>query len=258
MADIASLLTQSSCLTCLPPKQRKIIAVALLANALPLPARLSNTAAWFAPYRAGTVTKDANSRVSRLADVSGNGRALTITTAADGFLYVAGNAGSNGLNYLSNHLVVADPFQTVNFALVQPCTFYLLARITATQIITGNLTDGLSINSAGIILSVSSTNVQLNNVAAFTTAIPGGLNTWAVFTAIFNGANSFLQVNRVAGITGNAGSTDPGGFTLGSRSDGNRVPTLDVMEAIVRTGADDAATRTAIQLYLGAKVGIVI
>lgn len=256
--DITSLLSRGSCFQCLPPATRKVLRLALLANWLPLPARLSNTVAWYRPYVTTTVTKDANSRVSLLKDVSGNSRSLTVTTAADGFLLKAGDAGSNSLSYLSARAVVSDPFTTASFTLAQPCTFYLLARLTAQQGITGNLTDGLSNVSAGIILAANSTNVNLNNVAAFNTAIPGGLNTWAVFTAIFNGTSSLLQVNRVASVSGDAGSTAPGGFTLGTRADGNRVPTMDCLEAIVRTGADDAATRDAMQLYLAAKVGLSI
>lgn len=257
--DIPALLSGGSCFQCLPPATRRALRLALLANWLPLPAKLSNVAGWYRPYVTTTVTQDTTPRVIQLNDVSGNSRSL-ITSTANGFQLNAANAGSNNLAYLTNHSALVGPFATANFALVQPCTIYVLARFTATQgALSGHLTDGLSNVSAGIIMTANASTVSLNNVGAFNTALPGGLNAWAVFTAIFNGASSFFQINRVAGITGNAGSTNPGGLTLGSRSDGGRTPTgADVLEAIVNTGADDAATRDALQLYLASKVGLSI
>lgn len=257
--NIPALLAAGSCFQCLPPATRKLLRLALLANWLPTPATLTNTAGWYRPYVTSTVTQDATPRVIQLNDVSGNGRSL-ITSTSNGFQLNAANAGSNNLAYLTNHSALVGPFATVNFGLVQPCTIYLLARVTAAQGgLSGNLTDGLSNVSAGIIIGANSSTVGLNNVAAFNTALPGGLNVWAVFTAIFNGASSFFQINRVAGITGNAGSTDPGGLTLGSRADGGRTPAgADVLEVIVRAGADSAATRDALQLYLAAKIALSI
>lgn len=253
-ANIASLLASAGCLECLPKDQRQLARIALLANWLPLPARLAGTVAWFAAYRPATVTLNAG-RVSRLNDLSGNGHFLTIANPVNSFTLSPGDGTSGGRAFLHNHAVVADPFQTANFGLKQPCTIYLLARVTAqaAPATSYDLFDGLP-NLSAAIRQVGQTNtIDLNALGGSQVMITGA---WAVFTAIFNGTNSFLQQNRAAGVTGDGGIIDPGGFTLGTRGDGNRVPTMDVMEAIVRTGADSAATINSLQLYLAAKVGL--
>lgn len=258
--NITSLLGQASCFQCLSPAERSIVKLGLLSSWLPLPARDSRTEAWYASYRAGTLTQ-VGGRVSNWADLSGHGRDLAISIPSEGFLYNAGNAGSNNVPYLGPRVVGTVAFKTGAFTLNQPCTFYVLARQTALTAggISGDIFDGRAgNNSAGIVIAANTSTVNLNLVAGFNTAIPGGLNTWAVFTAIFNSTTSFLQVNRVAAITGNAGAVSPSGFVLGTRSDGGRVPVINVIEAIVRSGADDAATRDAFQLYLAARVGLTI
>jgi hypothetical protein len=83
------------------------------------------------------------------------------------------------------------------------------------------------------------------------------LDTFGIVRCIFDGANSFIQVNNEAGDGGSTGANTFGGFTLGAQYDGVAgVSKIEVKEIVCRTVHDSAGDQTAIVNYLNAKYTI--
>jgi hypothetical protein len=73
------------------------------------------------------------------------------------------------------------------------------------------------------------------------------LNEWHIVRILFNGANSFLQIDLHDPITGNFGTTNMGGVALGAVNGGtNYLAHFSIKGLIARKSADAAATHLAI------------
>lgn len=79
--------------------------------------------------------------------------------------------------------------------------------------------------------------------------------TWQVWDMLFNGASSSFAINGGAATTGDVGSTNAGGLTLGIYLDGAQFPSnMDLYGAIVYNNATARALDVA---YLMGKAGVV-
>lgn len=156
-------------------------------------------------------------------------------------------------------------FKTTNsFSLAQPWTCYMLVRPVLFDNAVDYIIDGTGSNASGAILVKASSTQPVAAAGGSTTTPILGTQTYTsgnviVLTAVFNGANSVMQINRLAPDLGNAGSNSPGGIMLGARgTDGLRAGNFDFFEAIIRRGADDAQQRDMFQRYLAGVGRIVI
>lgn len=159
----------------------------------------------------------------------------------------------------------AFTFKTTSFSLIQPWSLYMLVRpVTFENAAVDYVIDGTGSNASGAILIKSSSTQPVVAAGGSTTTPILGSQTYTagnviVLSAVFNGANSVMQINRLTPDLGNAGSNTPGGIQLGSRgADGLRAGSLDFFEAIIRRGADDAQQRDMFQRYLAGVGRIVI
>lgn len=84
------------------------------------------------------------------------------------------------------------------------------------------------------------------------------LNTYNIIRALFNGTSSKLILNNNTPVTGNAGTVNPSGFSLGGQhNDGiNRWSNIKVKEIIIRKVADTSENETTIYEYLKNKHGL--
>ena len=132
------------------------------------------------------------------------------------------------------------------FTLNQPATVYLLGKFYS---FTGTdcFFDGNANNSMSLQQSAASPNVRLN--AGVNGPDNGGwpLNTWRIITCVFNGANSYIRVdNTGTAVSGSAGATNAGGFTLGARADGVRAGNICIREIVGYNLAHDTTRQLAI------------
>lgn len=180
---------------------------------------------------AGTLAFDANFALpAKLAtsftESSSNAATVTINTSGDLGARISGERDYINMTAAGRPVYTggtrpyitgdgsADYARTPPFSLGQAWMRYVLMRhVTWTS---GDyLLDGANGANSGALTQTSSTP-QLNISAGSSVAANTDLavNTWAVVTMGFNGASSFLRINRLAPTTGNAGSNNANGLTL--------------------------------------------
>lgn len=195
-------------------------------------------AAW---YRFGQGITSAGGLVSQWDDQSGNARHLLQAVGANQPTLQAD--GSILFDGIDNFL------QTAAFAFIQPVTWYLLARqITWTN--GDHVMNGVGANVA-IFQSTASPQIQM--FAGNSTAINANwhLNTYNAVCAIFNGANSLMQIGNSTPTTGNSGASNPDGFTLATiNSAVSGWANIQAKEAIIFPAAHNANQRGMIISYL--------
>lgn len=208
-----------------------------------------NTVAWYGQGLGITVT---GAGVSKWADQLGSGHDLAQGTDAARPPFAAD--GSIGPFNGTAHYLKASAF-TLN----QPESVYLVwKQITATD--QDGVFDGNAANSMLLqqLLGAGKMGIYSGlSVDESSATMP--LDTYGITTCVFNGASSLLQQNAGTAVTGNAGANNAGGLTLGAyaTADG-KFANIQVKEMIVRSSADSAATRLAIQQRLAALHGISI
>lgn len=197
-----------------------------------------------ADYRAGIgQTNDGAGLCSAWANQIGAAGSLTAATTARPTIQADGSLLFDG---------VANGMVTSGFTLNQPTILYLvLKQITWTS--GDKITDGHTLDTMLIQQETGGVSPALRLFAGLGTASNSGLtlDTYGVVTALFNGASSSLQINSATAATGDAGSSNAGGFALGANfNTGGSWSNIQVKEVIIRTVADSAATQAAIQGYL--------
>ena len=149
-----------------------------------------------------------------------------------------------------------DYMKTSPFTLNQPTKIYIVGK-QVTWTISDYLFDGNATGSGK--LSQDTTTPKLGIYAgSFVTGnadLP--LNTYGIVKALFNGANSSLQINNNIALTGNTGAGNMGGFTLGSLGAGTgSFGRITAKEIIIRKAADNITNDTIIYNYLKTKYGL--
>ncbi len=201
------------------------------------PANLS-PAAWFRAGQGQTVT---GSGVSQWDDISGNGRHLKQGTDANRpALQADGTVLFNG----TSHFLKCDAF-TLN----QPETVYLLFKQVSW---TGNdyVCDGNTFVSMSLAQSTATPRIDVYAGVAGVANTNLAVGSYGVIAAVFNGTSSVSQVNMTTAVTGNSGTNNAGGFTLGASGTPGGYSNIQVMEAIIFPAAHDADTRARVVRYL--------
>ena len=202
------------------------------------PDDLPNLAAWY-QYGVGITVTGAG--VSQWADQSGNARHLVqATDAARPALQ-----GDNSILFDG----VDDTLKAV-FTLNQPCTIYLLFKQvswTANEyIFDGNVGDSTILRQR---FGGASPELAIYAGSGVGNDANLAVDSYGVAIVIFNGASSFLGINSNAGATLDAGTNNPGGFSLASNTFG-QFSNIQVKEGIIYSAAHDAATRAQVVAYL--------
>lgn len=150
----------------------------------------------------------------------------------------------------------AAHYMKATFTLNQPETVYLVAN-PVSWTAGDEFFDGNSLASMAVYQSVSTPNIFMNAGAGVAQNANFAVGSRAVVNAVFNGAASSLKVNLNAETTGNAGTANAGGFTLGAQPAGGAgFANLQVYEALVYNTAHDAATRANVVRALMSKHGV--
>lgn len=208
------------------------------------PNDLPNLAAWF---RYGLGITSAAGAVSQWDDASLNVRHLKQATgAAQPALQADGSILFDG---------TSDFLKCDAFTLVQPETVYFLGR-QVTWTLNDYLYDGNTANTGAIIQYSASPNILLGAATSTAENTDLAVNTYGVVTAVLNGANSLVQVNNGTAATGDIGTRDLAGFTLGASGGGTAFGNIQVKEVIVFSAAHDATTRARVIAYLSRVGGL--
>jgi hypothetical protein len=152
---------------------------------------------------------------------------------------------------------VANVMGCAPFTFIQPEAIYLLFQQlgwTANHYIL----DGSVSNSGRVIQAPGSPSLMANAGSSLPSITDLQQNTYGVLVVVFNGASSSIQVNNGVPVTGNAGASNMGGFTLGASGGAGLPSNIQVKEAILFPAAHDAATRRSVIGYLGRVGGIVV
>jgi len=208
------------------------------------PPELANLKLW-ARFNSGiTIT---GSGVSQWDDVSGNGNHLKQGTDTNRPSKEAG--GSILFDGVDNFLK-ADAF-----TLAQPETIYLLGQ--AVSHLSGDrFFDGNTASSGEMLLSGTTPqfSIYAGAFAGNNTDLVIGADS--VISVVFNGALSLDQVDNNAPVTGNAGTSNMGGFILGAKATPSNYGNIQIKEICVFGSAHDAATRTKTIAYLSGVGGL--
>lgn len=201
-----------------------------------------NTDLWFDFTDENTITKDGSNYVSQVNDISGNNRHLTQTDAARKPTW------STAGIYMGRN---TDRMKCSAFTFVQPISYYVVVKwdehTGSKYIFDGNSADSCiyySNNAFDVLYAGSLLNY--GNIA------PTDL---MVIRLVANGSNSVVRKNSETAVTGNAGTGNPGGFTIGSNY--NNFSALAVIkEIIARKVVDNSTDSDAIYNYLKNKHGL--
>ncbi len=200
------------------------------------PSDLANLELW---TRFNSGITESSSLVSQWDDVSGNANHLKQATGTNQPT-VQGD-GSILFDGVDNFLK-ADAF-----TLVQPETVYILFK----QITWTSGDRAWDSGAASTTLFQTGTTPSLSLFASATLAeIDLTLDTYGIVSSVVNGASSVLQLNNDSPITGNTGTNDMGGFTLGARENAASFAHIQVKEVLIYSEAHDAATRAQVIAYL--------
>lgn len=200
--------------------------------------QISGLAAWF-KFNYGITSS--TSLVSQWDDQSGNGRHLKQgtdtnkpTVQADGSILFDGAD-----NYLA-----CDAF-TLN----QPTTVYVLGK-QVTWTANDRFFDGNTANSMTLFQRTGSPNLAIFSGTTLGNNGNLALDTYGVISSVFNGANSRLQINNGTPVSGDAGSSNAGGFYLGALATPANFGNVQIKEVLIFSVAHDATQRAAIVRYL--------
>lgn len=177
-------------------------------------------------------------------DQSGNGNNLAQATGSKQPAILAGGLSFDG----------TDDTMSATFTLEQPYTLFMRVKLGAydnsENFSLNNVIDGITPDAGMIRRTPNGTPGTLMDVYSGSTlygTLLGSDNEEMMITVLFDGANSKLWKNGTLLVTGDAGSTDPGGIVLGSYSDGTQRFSQQVVRHLVIYPSDVTADRAAIE-----------
>lgn len=216
-----------------------------LLNQIPEVLYDGNTVAWYDYTDIATITKDGSNFVSRWNDKLGSGHDLIQATGTNQPLVNADGVLFDGVDNF---------MKTAAFTFNQPEFIYIVLKLV--NWVEGMfLMDGSGASSMGIRAYSTSPNLRI-----FTTS--GGFNITAVngefyiLRVLFNGESSKAIINNNAALTGDVGSINAEGITLGARGNATSYANVEFKELIARKVADNSTDESAIYNYLKKKYGL--
>ena len=188
--------------------------------------------------------------VGRWDDASGGGRHLLQATG--------GFRPAFYTNIQNGRAVVrfdgSDDFLRAVYTQAQPVTIFMVAKATGVSARYSFDGGGGSPGTAGSLYWAAANQLRIHaGTAQLATAGTSALNTWYVWSAIFNGASSGLWQNGVSLIAANAGANTTGGFTLGATTGGSVPEAQDVGEVLIYNSALSSTDRSTVETYLNGR-----
>jgi hypothetical protein len=206
---------------------------------------------WYDATDLTTITQDGSNLVSVGAAKGGatTGKNLLQATGTKQPLWVT--PGTIRFDGVDNFL------KSAAFTWNQPEFIYILFKqITWTSI--DRIFDGNANNGGSLYQFVSSPNLRF--YAGGATALPEGgepnfaLNTWGIARVLFNGADSKFIIDNNTPVTGNPGTNNMGGLTLGKIGTSENYYGNFEVKDIVCVDIDDAANETEIYNWLVTRI----
>lgn len=207
---------------------------------------VANTVGWYVAGDGSStyVTKDGSDFVSVWKDLSGSNNPLNQATGTSQPKWQSTGILFDGVDNYMKAPVVRN----------QPQTIYVVLK-TVTWGSSDYYISGNNLGSAMQLLSEGgSPNIRCYN-GANSGLTPTTIGAFVIIRIVFNGANSSLQVNNAAAVTGNFGANNGITICIGSYGTTDGASNIEVKEAIFRNAADDAATQISIYNYLANKYG---
>jgi hypothetical protein len=205
----------------------------------------SNTNIWLDSKDLSTITKDVNEKVSIWADKLGSVRVVQQTTAGKEPEYTA-----DGIVFAGDGKYLAKDF-TQN----QPTQVYIVVKPLAWTD-QDFIFDGWANNTMSLRQNGATPKVNFY-AGAFSADVNLSINEWHIVNVVFNGLNSVWQIDNVAEITGNLGTNNSVGLTVGSNgAKSNTGANMIIAEVITRIVADSAGSKAAILDYLSLKYSL--
>lgn len=158
---------------------------------------------WYDPSDLSTITKDGNNIVTAISDKLGNGNNFTEGSV----LWSSNTLLFNGISHYLKTPAISS--------MVQPTMIYMIVR-QVSWTLDDHILDGHLNNSSPLFQTVSSPIIKAwagGNVSAAESNLTIG--TYCVVRLLLSSANSKLIVNNNTPATGNFGTSNMGGFTLG-------------------------------------------
>lgn len=208
----------------------------------------ANTLAFF-KNEIAYITKDGSDFVSQWSDISGEDNHLLQAIGTNQPLWQSTGVLFDGIDNF---------MKCIGFTYEQPEQIYIVFKhITWSN--NDVVFDGEDGDNRGTFLHTTSTpRLSIyagDNIVAENSNLP--LNTFGIARVLFNGASSKIQINETTVTTGDAGTDDMNGFTLGSLYNGiNLWMNMEVKEIILRNIADTAPNEQIIYDYLANKYSI--
>lgn len=185
--------------------------------------------------------------VSQWDDQSGNARHLKQATATNQPAVQSDN--SILFDGVDNYL------KCDAFTLAQPETVYLLFK-QVTWTLNDVLFDGNTLSSGRMLQSATTPRIRILGSSATSEDANLAVNTYGAVASVFNGATSLTHVNLSTPVTGNVGTGDMSGFTLGANGTPSVFGHIQVKEALIYADAHDATQRARVINYLNAIGGL--
>jgi hypothetical protein len=168
-----------------------------------------NTVAWYSSDNAGSITVDDSIHISQINDILESGHNLLSTLTNRPILT------STGIIFDG----VSHFMKTANFTFDQPEFVYLVIKPMAWKL-WNVILDGSAINTMQIIQNPTKPQVGFYSGETIQiTDVP--LGKWVIMRVLFSGINGKVIINNNTPVTGNIGTVNAGGISLGSRADKN-------------------------------------
>lgn len=122
------------------------------------------------------------------------------------------------------------------------------------------LSDGANPNTAAILGQWSGSNYPANLYAgALLGPVNFTQNTWAIISAVFNGASSSIRKDKTTATTGNAGSSASGNsISVAAAPNGNERAKVNIIGICQFNAADNIAAQDAVIDALASASGVVM
>lgn len=186
------------------------------------------------------VTGDMGITASTWTDQSGNSRDMTFTNTP-----TLGTKGDCSTVILNG----TDEYGRLDaFTLEQPITVIIVLK-TITFTDGRRLFDGNTGNSMGLFYTDPSALAMYSGASLGGLASPYTTDSWDMHYCVFNGASSYYQKNSDTAIEGNAGTSDGGGFNLGSFNLTTLPSNIEVIAIAILSGVPNETDKTNLQTY---------
>jgi len=192
--------------------------------------------------------------VTTWSDQSGEGRDLTQATAAKKPTYQTNEEnGKPAVRFDGTDDTMASA--TFDASVVQPSTIFMVGLINTLG--PGNKEAFTGLTEAARQALYKSGDETFRIFADVELVGPSGTTAISIWTAVFNGTSSSLQINAGTPTSGNAGTDDLGGATVGSKDGGsiNFWPG-DIYEILVYDSDLSSEDDTRVRNYLNEKYAV--